>query len=257
MVAVTVKAATEVAERPPESTSIRPEAAPEGTTAVICVVESTVIFDAGVPPKRTPVTLENPLPVITTRVPTPPLVGVNEPMPRAFPTVNLESDLATLAPIATRIRPDTASAGTMAEIWVAESTVKLASCPPKRTLVAPRKPVPVMVTLVPLTPLVGAKDDTAGLVTVNTVVDRATPAGVATRTRPFAMPSGTAAVICVGESRVNVASFPQPHAAGPAQPGARDHNPRPRGAAAGRDRRHRRRGRQGSGRPHCEHPRRQ
>ena len=48
---------------------------------------------------------------------------------------------------------------TIAEILVEDPTVKeLAEVPPKLTLVAPVKFVPVMVTTVPLLPLVGVKE---------------------------------------------------------------------------------------------------
>ena len=56
----------------------------------------------------------------------------------------------------TFIVPITASAGTVARIEVADSTVKsVALVLPNCTSVAPDKPVPFIVTLVPATPLIG------------------------------------------------------------------------------------------------------
>ena len=52
-------------------------------------------------------------------------------------------------------------AGETAVIWVSETTVKLvAATVPKSTLVAPVKPVPVMVTVVP--PVVGPEVGESG-----------------------------------------------------------------------------------------------
>ena len=52
----------------------------------------------------------------------------------------------------------------MAVIVVALTTVKeVASWPPKATAVAPRKFVPLMVTTVPVAPLVGVKEVMVGI----------------------------------------------------------------------------------------------
>jgi len=58
-------------------TEIGPDVAPEGTTAVTCVSESTVNEDAAVPLNDTPVAPVKPVPVIVTDVPTGPLDGEN------------------------------------------------------------------------------------------------------------------------------------------------------------------------------------
>ena len=58
----------------------------------------------------------------------------------------------------TAIFPDLAAGGTVAEIWVPESTVKGAVNPPKVTLLAPVNPEPPMVTDVPTLPDVGEND---------------------------------------------------------------------------------------------------
>lgn len=59
--------------------------------------------------------------------------------------------------MATTIGPVVAPGGTMAVIWVADSTLKFALTALKVTTVAPVKFVPLMVTEVPIAPLVGEK----------------------------------------------------------------------------------------------------
>ena len=73
-----------------------------------------------------------------------------------------------------------------------------ADVPLKVTAVAPVKLVPVTVTDVPTTPLVGVKLVIAG-VTVKFAALFAVPAGVVTAIRPVVAPVGTATVICVSE----------------------------------------------------------
>jgi hypothetical protein len=60
--------------------------------------------------------------------------------------------------VVTEIAPEAAPLGTVAVICVALATVKdVAGVPAKLTAVAPVKPVPVSVTVVPTAPEVGAK----------------------------------------------------------------------------------------------------
>ncbi len=54
-------------------------------------------------------------------------------------------------------RPELAPQGTIAEIRVFEITLKMAEVPWKATLVVPRNPVPVMITLTPIGPFFGEK----------------------------------------------------------------------------------------------------
>jgi hypothetical protein len=77
---VTVKFVALVAVPPGVVTAIGPVVAPVGTVAVICVLKFTVKLAAAVPPKVTAVAPVKPAPMITTEVPTGPLVGVNEVM---------------------------------------------------------------------------------------------------------------------------------------------------------------------------------
>ena len=77
--------------------------------------------------------------------------------------------LAPAGVVTTMFFVPTEPAGETAVILVADTTVKLvAATPPKVTLVAPVKPVPVMVTVVPpaFGPEVGLTPVTAGLAAV-------------------------------------------------------------------------------------------
>ncbi len=80
-------------------------------------------------------------------------------------TVKLE-ELQPLPPgVVTQIFPVVAPVGTVAVIWVEETTLNaVAETPLNVTLVAPVKFVPVMVTDVPTGPLVGENEEIVGLV---------------------------------------------------------------------------------------------
>jgi hypothetical protein len=95
--------------------------------------------------------------------------------------------------VVTLILPVTAPTGTVAVIWVAELITKLARTPPNRTAVAPVKAVPVIVTAVPVLPLVGENEEIvgAGTVTVKFVALVAVPLGVVTVILPVVAPIGT------------------------------------------------------------------
>jgi hypothetical protein len=72
------------------------------------------------------------------------------------------------------------------------------------TVVAPVKPLPVIVTLVPTGPLVGENDDTTGFVAVVTVkLDELVPVppGVVTAIGPVVDPAGTVAEMLVSMRR--------------------------------------------------------
>lgn len=101
--------------------------------------------------------------------------------------------------VVTLILPDTAPAGTVAVILVAEFTEKVvAATPPNFTAVAPVKPVPLMVTTVPTGPLVGVNEVIDGaVVTVKSDALVAVPPGVVTVIFPVTAPLGTLAVIRV------------------------------------------------------------
>jgi len=95
--------------------------------------------------------------------------------------------------VVTLILPVTAPTGTVAVIWVAEFTTKLARTPPNRTAVAPVKAVPVIVTAVPVLPLVGENEEIvgAGTVTVKLALLVSVPPGVVTVILPVVAPVGT------------------------------------------------------------------
>jgi hypothetical protein len=76
--AETVKEVVLVAVPAGVVTAIAPVVAPVGTVAVICVAEFTVNAVAAVPLKETPLAPDRFVPVITTELPTAPLVGANE-----------------------------------------------------------------------------------------------------------------------------------------------------------------------------------
>jgi hypothetical protein len=65
--------------------------------------------------------------------------------------------------VVTVSRPLLAAAGTVAVICESESTVNDAAMPLKRTAVAPVKPEPAIVTVVPTEPLVGVSAQTQGV----------------------------------------------------------------------------------------------
>lgn len=79
-------------------------------------------------------------------------VGVGPPV-----TVKLVALVPVPEGVVTPIGPLVAPAGTVAVIWMSESTVKVVEVPLKLTDVAPVKLAPVIVTLVPGPPLVGVK----------------------------------------------------------------------------------------------------
>src|SRR5438067_1500104 len=126
-----------------------------------------------------------------------------------FVTVKALLLVAVPSGVVTLTGPVVAPAGTAAEICVAEFTVKVALVPLNFTEVAPVKFVPVIVTLVPTGPLIGAKLVMfGGFVTVKELLLVAVPSGVVTLTGPVVAPAGTVAEICVDELTVKVALVP-------------------------------------------------
>src|SRR5437867_234904 len=111
-------------------------------------------------------------------------------------TVKLAELVAVPPAVVTLILPDTAPAGTVAVILVAELTEKVvAATPPNFTEVAPVKAVPLMVTTVPTGPLVGVNEVIVGaVVTVKSEALVAVPPGVVTVIFPVTAPLGTVAV---------------------------------------------------------------
>src|SRR6266446_6531562 len=102
-------------------TEILPVVAVAGTTARICVVVSTV-NDAETELNFTSVVLTKLLPLMVTVLPTAPLVGVK--LVILGRTVKLVVLVPVPAAVVTEIFPVVAVAGTVAVIWVSESTLK-------------------------------------------------------------------------------------------------------------------------------------
>jgi hypothetical protein len=113
-------------------------------------------------------------------------------------TVNDALEVAVPFGVVTLTLPVVALAGTLVEMCVESVTEKVAAVPLNFTLVAPVKPVPVMVTPVPDEPLVGVKLEivgAAGVVTVKLLAEVAVPFGVVTLILPVEAPLGTVVVI--------------------------------------------------------------
>jgi hypothetical protein len=135
-----------------------------------------------VPPQLIPEGLE---------VTVPPMIPVFVTVKVIF-TVKLAALVAVPPGVVTLSGPVVAAAGTVAWIAVAEVTVKLALTPLNLTAVAPVKVVPVIVTTVPTSPLVGVKLVIVGD-TVKLVALVAVPPGVVTLSGPDVAPAGTVA----------------------------------------------------------------
>ena len=106
-----------------------------------------------------------PVPASVTTVPTEPLVGEKEEIVGATVTVvttKLVVVVAVPPGVVTAIGPVAAPVGTVAVSDVSDTTVNGALVPAKVTLVAPVKPVPLIVTVVPTGPLVGLNDAMVG-----------------------------------------------------------------------------------------------
>jgi hypothetical protein len=158
-----------VAEPPGVVTTTSPEV-PEATVAVMLVLEFTTNEAAAVPPKLTPVAPLKLLPVIVIVAPDDADAGVKDEIVGAAINVNPFSD-AVPADVVTATSPDE-PVPTVAVILVGLFTVKeAAAVPPKLTLNAPVKLVPVIVTIDPFAAAVGVNDlivggDSCGLLTV-------------------------------------------------------------------------------------------
>src|SRR5882757_7730270 len=151
---VTVKLLAEVAVPLTVVTVTLPVVEPVATVAVICVELFTVKPDAALPLNAIDDTAEKFVPVITTVVPTGPLPGLSAEMVGGGALmVKLVAERALPAGAVTEILPVVVPLPTVAVIWVALLTVKLAAATELNlTAVAPVKLVPVIVTVVPAPP---------------------------------------------------------------------------------------------------------
>ncbi len=207
----TLKFVALLAVPPAVVTATRPAEAPEGTVVVICVGEFTVNA-AGTPLNLTAVAPVRFVPVMTTEVPAGPLVGANDVIVGGGTTVKTTALVAVPPAVVTVIEPVTAAKGTVAVIWVAEFTTKVAKKPANFTAVAPVKFVPVMTTEVPTGPLVGVKNVIVGAgIAVKVAALVAVPPAVVTVIEPVTAPVGTVAVIWVAESITKVVAAVPPN----------------------------------------------
>jgi hypothetical protein len=211
-VGVTVKLPELVAVPPGAVTLIFPVMAPDGTSAVIRVAESTVKLVALVVLNFTSVAPVKFVPVITTDVPTGPEIGTNEVIVGAAAApVTVKSWLLVAVPlgVVTLIRPVVAPFGTVAVSWVPEGFDEnvVAFVMLNLTAVVPTKFEPLIVTEVPMGPLVGEKFAMLGAhedPTMKLSVLSPDPSGVVTLTLPVVAPAGTFAVIELFELTVKV-----------------------------------------------------
>ena len=135
---------------------------PEPTIAVIWFAELIVKLVAAVPPKLTALALVKPVPIITTELPVPVVAGVNEEMVGTAEYVNPAS--VAVPPGVVTLTEPVVPVPTIAVICVAELTVKfVAAVPPKLTALAVVKPVPVIVTELPVPAVVGVNEVIVGV----------------------------------------------------------------------------------------------
>jgi hypothetical protein len=161
---VTVKFDVDLAVPPSVVTAIGPLAAPAGTVNESCVSKATE-KETAVPFSVTPVAQVKPIPVTVTDVPTVPLAGENDEMVGGGggATVKFEVEVAVPPGVVTAIGPVPAPLGTVAVICVADDTLNAdAGVPANETEVAPLRPLPEIVTLVPTGPLDGLKEEIVG-----------------------------------------------------------------------------------------------
>jgi hypothetical protein len=153
---LTVKFEELVAVPAPVVTVILPVVAPEGTVAVTRS-SLTKLNAADTPLKRTAFTPVKLFPLIVTDVPTEPLEGEKLLIVGALSTVTVKFEELVAVPdgVERVILPVVALAGTVVFTCPAETKLKVAVTPLKRTAFTPVKLLPVMVTAVPGPPLVG------------------------------------------------------------------------------------------------------
>jgi hypothetical protein len=198
---------------PPTVTTTLPDVAPAGTVATMLVAD----HDDGVAVVALNFTVLVPcvapkfVPVIVTVTPTAPLVGASDVMLGDDRTVNATPLLAVPLTVTTTL-PVVAAAGTVVTMLVADHDVGVAWVPLNFTVLMPcvaPKFVPVIVTVAPTAPDVGATDVIVGDgATVNTMVALLlTPPTVAT-TAPVVAPAGTGVTMLVADHDVGVAVVP-------------------------------------------------
>jgi hypothetical protein len=214
----TVKLAVLVPVPPGVVTEIGPVVAPLGTVAVICVAELTVYDVAATPLNLTAVAPVKFVPVMTTDVPTGPLVGVKLVIVGA-PDVTVKTGVLPVPPwFCTAMKPVVAPVGTVAVSWLLFETVNVvAAVTPfeKRTENVPQRFDPLIVTELPTAPVVGLTvkpvGATDGLTTSKLEALVAFPDGASTAMVPSTAPAGTVAVMTESEFTTNPGAFVPPN----------------------------------------------
>lgn len=192
-------------------TMIRPEVAPFGTTATIWLAISLVMV-AATPLNVTLVAPARPFPLMTTDEPIGPLAGAKPEIVGAGTTVKLIGLVGDPKDVVNVTTPVVAPVGTVAVTCVSLVIAKLAAMPLKKlTAVVVNRPVPVIVTMVPIGPLAGERPVIVeGATTVKLDGLVATPPAVVTVNRPVVEPTGTVATIFEAVSVVIIAGVAVP-----------------------------------------------
>ncbi len=150
------------------------------------------------------------VPVIVTDVPTGPLVGAKPEMVGGEATVNVLPLVPVSAPTVTVIVPVVAPLGTVTTSCVAVAVVGVAAVVPLNLTVllaaVVLKFVPVIVTVVPIGPLVGVKLVIVGGETVKVPLLVPVKAPTVTEIFPVVAPLGTLTTSCVAVAVVGVAA---------------------------------------------------
>jgi hypothetical protein len=157
-----VKAVVLTAVPAGELTLISPVVAPLGTVVTICESELT-LNGAELPLNFTLDAVEKPDPLIVTDIPTAPLAGLKELIcggEAVWSTVKALVLEAALRIVVTLMGPELALAGTVALIWVSETTEKEGDTVPLKVIFRVcRNPDPTIVTIVPWDPLAGLNEN--------------------------------------------------------------------------------------------------
>jgi hypothetical protein len=140
---------------------IGPAVAVDDTVALNWVDETWTTLDAEAPLNFTSELLLKPTPVTVTTVPFGPLAGLNPVIDNV--TVKFDALAPVPAAVVTETLPVTAPFGTVALISVPETNVTVVvALVPNLTVAPGTKPVPVMVTELPVIPEIGVNELTVG-----------------------------------------------------------------------------------------------
>lgn len=181
---------------PPGVVTVTAPDAPDATTAVMLVAETTLNDAATTPPILTAVAPIKFVPVIVIVAPAITPLGVKDIIVGA--AIKTNPALVAMPPGVVTVTVPEVPAATTAVMLVAETTLNdAAAAPPKLTAVAPVKFVPIIVIVAPVPPL-SVNDEIVGARTKINPAFVAVPPGVVTDTLPE-VPVATTAVILVAE----------------------------------------------------------